>query len=134
MATTRTSRSRSEDLVRALGWEPLEVSVAEQALHVEHNPAVGAHGAGRRTLPPIVWAMLTRWTSDRPHVTVLIPRVAAESRTVEVFVEAERVDLAEAKAEVEALATAVAVAVALVWRNRRSGAPTRERRRYRRRS
>jgi 8-hydroxy-5-deazaflavin:NADPH oxidoreductase len=48
-------------LLRELGWEPLDVGAAEQALHLEHMTLLWVRlvRAGGRS-PNLVWAMLTR--------------------------------------------------------------------------
>ena len=48
-------------LVRELGWQPLDVGGAEQALHLEHMTLLWVHMVRLGGRPPgLVWAVLTR--------------------------------------------------------------------------
>jgi predicted dinucleotide-binding enzyme len=49
------------DLIKLLGWEPLDVGGLEQALHLEHMTLLWVHMVrARGQSPSMVWAMLTR--------------------------------------------------------------------------
>ncbi len=56
-----TAKKTVSGLIEQLGWQPLDVGGAEQALHLEHMTLLWARMVRvKGHSPHLVWAMLTR--------------------------------------------------------------------------